>query len=492
MSNGLMPSPCAGTRQPMLACAALAMVCSAWISGCVWPPGELITERSISTAQLGLGNEARENSADERWWRALGDAQLDALIDRALQSSPSLAQAIARMRSAAAQERVVAAGARPGVTLDANEVYQRFSENYIFPPPYGGGTYWLGQVGPNLRWNLDFWGRQAELIHAATAREGAALLDHAAARLALESAIVQAYVDLDRAYAFQDIADRAAAQREQLLKLTQGRVSSGLDTQIELKLAQAALPQARAQRLQAIQQRELAAHRLAELTAQGAGVYAGIGRPSLSRDALSIPKTLPMDLLARRPDILASLVRIDAAHAEQAAAHAAFYPDISLTAFAGVQAIGLDTLLKSSSAIFGAGPELHVPIFDAQRLRANYTSRTAEVDAAIADHNAVVLRAVREAADQLALVASYDAQIDEARQSLSASEDAFRISQERYGAGLGTQLTVLNAESQVLAARRDLKFAEANSTLARVNLLLACGGNFIPPAWAAKLAARGS
>src|SRR5690606_19263811 len=99
-------------------------------------------------------------------------------------------------------------------------------------------------------------------------------------------------------------------------------------------------------------------------------------------------------LLGRRPDVLAARARIEAAASAREAARAAFYPDINLKAFVGVQAIGLDELVESGSRTYGVGPALHLPIFDAQRLRAAYKGATAQLDAAIATYNATVLGAI--------------------------------------------------------------------------------------------------
>src|SRR5262249_11735550 len=162
---------------------------------------------------------------------------------------------------------------------------------------------------------------------------------------------------------------RTQEQREQLLKLTQQRVNAGLDTQIELKVAESAVPQARTARMQAEAARDIAIHRLAALAGEGASRYAQVARPNLSLDAtLQLPDKLPIDLLAHRPDVLAARERVEAAAAGRAAAHAAFYPNISLSALIGTQAIGLEELTKSGSLIYGIGPAIHLPIFDAKRL----------------------------------------------------------------------------------------------------------------------------
>lgn len=467
----------------------LAVATALLLAGCVTAQREEPSGTIIEAQSLGLSGAAVVQPAAD-WWKAFNDPQLDALVDDAIRNNPSLAQALARVRMAQSQAQATGAGIKPDISLDVDESWQRFSSNYIFPPPFAGHTYWIGEALANLSWNLDFWGRQAALIDQARSQLVASQLDIASARLALAGSIAQAYADLYRSWELIDLAARQQEQREHLLKLTQQRVSAGLDTQIELRIAESTLPQARVAKLQAESARDLAMHRLAALAGYGADRYAQIGRPRLSLEtALPLPDRLPIDLLAHRPDVLAARARINAAMAGREAAHAAFYPDISLKAFVGSQAIGLDNLVHSSSFVYGVGPALHLPIFDAQRLRADYKGATAEVDASVASYNAAVLNAVRETADQISLNDSLARQIGEAQQSLRAATDAYELAQTRYATGLTTQLVVLDAESRVLSARRDLVTANTSRVIARVSLLLMLGGSFDP---AAPVATAGS
>ncbi|HMN43169.1 MAG TPA: efflux transporter outer membrane subunit [Povalibacter sp.] len=452
------------------------------LGGCVFPQVEDPATAPVATESLGLDGDSIA-PADARWWTALGDPQLDALIEEALRGSPTLAQTLARVRSAQAQSDAAGSERQPRFTFDADETYQRFSEHFYIPPPYGGNNYWVGQATANMSWDLDFWGRQSALISQANAQLAASQLDVAAARLALAGAITQTYLDLHRAWEMIDIATRLEIQRQHLLDLTRQRVSAGLDTQMEIKIAEATLPQARNARLQAEGERDVALHRLAELTGHGADRYAQISRPKLTLDAgLSLPDHLPADLLAHRPDVLAARTRVDAATAGREAAHAEFYPNVNLKAFVGTQAIGLDKLVDGGSLIYGAGPALHLPIFDARRLRANYKGATADLDASIAGYNETVLAAIRETSDQISLGDYFTQQIDQAQQTLDAAGAAYDLAQKRYEAGLSTQLVVLDAESRVLDARRDLVILNSNRLLSRVNLLLMLGGSFDPAA----------
>jgi NodT family efflux transporter outer membrane factor (OMF) lipoprotein len=390
---------------------------------------------------------------------------------------------MARLRAAQSQLSVNQAEDLPQVTLDGQEQRVLFSKDYIIPPPYGGSYRWYGQVLGNLSWNLDFWGKQAALIDKARGTAQAAALDVEAARLALSGAFAQAYIDLLLNYQNGDIADATVSEREGIVKITQGRVDAGLENASALEQAKALLSIARAEQLRYQAARETDVHAIAALAGQGADAYAGITRPTPDLNAaLPLPTRLPADLLARRPDILAARARIDAAMAGRKAAHAAFYPDINLVAMVGFQAIGLSNLISGDSFTYGAGPAIHLPIFDAGKLRAEYAGATAQLDEAVADYNGAVVNAIKQAADAMTQVKSLEQQRARQQEAVQSAQRAFQIAEDRYRSGLSTQLPMLQAESTLLQARQSLAAVTAGSVIQRITLLLTVGGPFSAPA----------
>ncbi len=338
-------------RASLLSLATLAVLAAS----CVTPPRSERSAAPLASTDVGLSAAAAPSVAPQ-WWEAYGDPQLNRLIDQALAGNPSLAEATARFERAQAEAAAAGARARPAVAFEGQEIRQRFGERDIFPPPSVAAVQhvWYGQLSLRLAWNLDFWGRQAALIRAANNRVLAAELDSAAARLALQSAVTQAYLELDRAYALLDVARETETKRTRIAELAHERFGAGLETSVELKSAQALVPPARVQRSEAQSAVELATHQLAALAGQGAARYSQIERPKLAASAaLALPQTLPADLLARRPDILAARERVNAAAAGHLAARAEFYPDINLLAFAGYASIHLSDLLSPPARNYG-------------------------------------------------------------------------------------------------------------------------------------------
>lgn len=462
---------------------------AALLAGCAMVPPQQPAQRSpLKADRLGLSGAPLQR-APEAWWRALEDAQLDALMDEALSGSPTLAEANARWQAAVAQ----AAGARsaqlPAARLSGGETRLKVPQGF---GPYllGGKSVWFGNLGAVLSWNPDLAGEHAAQTAAARSLAQAAELGRDNARLLLTGALSEAYLDLNRAYELEDIAADTQAQRKRILEITRRRVAAGLDTRVELREAEGALPQAQVALLQARAEEELARHELAALAGRGADLYASIHRPQLNAAAvLPLPAALPINLLARRPDIIAARARIAAADADKRAARAAFYPSINLSALAGFASVSITQLIGASSFGYGAGPALSLPIFDAGRLRAQYRGAEAHLDAAVATYDQTVLGAVHQAADQLTRIDALGAQLQQQAQWLADAQEAYRLDEERYRAGLASYLSVLNAETEVFNARRQsVELANARA-VARISLLVAVGGSFQSPAAAGRAAA---
>lgn len=445
---------------------------------CVHTPPTNPQLQPVEIAQLGLHGAAAP-AVPDHWWQAFNDPQIDRLAVLLVQQNPGLQDALARMRAAQAELASNRSRDYPQVSLDAQEQRLLFSDAYIIPPPYGGSYRWTGEVVANLSWNLDFWGRQASLIARARQDARAAALDAAAAHLALSGALAQTYIQLALVYQTSDIAAADIAERTARLGLLRNRYGQGLENAAVVEEATALLAMAKADQARITAQRETLVHALAALAGLGADAYADIGRPTLQLEvALPVPATLPADLLARRPDILAARARVDAALAGRAAAHAEFYPDINLVGLAGFQAIGLSNLIGSDAFTWGAGPAIHLPLFNAGRLRAQYAGMTAGLDVAVADYNQTVLSAVRQTADALTRIGAIAEERAQQGAALAAAERAYSLAESRYGSGLSSRLEVLTAESTVLTARARMAALTAQSAIQRVVLLVCVGGGF--------------
>src|SRR5258707_9910552 len=194
--------------------------------------------------------------------------------------------------------------------------------------------------------------------------------------------------------------------------------------------------------------------------------------------AVSLPSTLPADLIGRRPDVVAQRWRVEAARRDIDSAKAQFYPNVNLAALAGVQSVSLSKLLDRGSEDPSFGAALRLPIFDGGRLRGNLAAKDADFDSAVAQYNQMLADALREVVDQLASVRSADSQRGEVEAALASAEEAYGLAVARYRAGLGNYLQVLAVETQVLEQRSLLADLRARELDLSIDLIRALGGGY--------------
>lgn len=461
--------------------AAAALVALA--AGCADPGG--ITHRSEMAAPASLHAEESVGSESAEaewptldWWKRFGDPQLDALVEEALAGSPSARLAQARVDQAVAAAEV--AGAPLGVKAgaDGSLVRQRFSENYIFPPPIGGASYLTTQLSANVAYQLDVWGKNRAAYEAALGRGRAAEADAFTARLALSSAVAATYVQLARAFEQRDLAERELHDRVELQRLTDDRVRAGLDSRLQLKQVETGIPAARAALAQRDEEIALARHQLAALLGKGPDRGLSLARPTLRMTSVALPSRVPAELLGRRPDVLASRLRAQAAARDIDSQKAQFYPDINLSALVGVQTVTLSKLLDAGSLIPQAGIAASLPILDGGRLRGALAARNADYDVAVEQYNQTLADALREVVDQLTSLHSVNVQRSEVASALASAEDAYSLAVTRYKAGIGSLLDVLAAESAVLEQRTRHTDLQARELALSINLIRALGGGY--------------
>jgi NodT family efflux transporter outer membrane factor (OMF) lipoprotein len=454
-----------------VASAALLLV------GCASPAGIAPQARTVDAATL-VRDSAPSVDLGDTWWKAFGDTRLDELVDRGLASNPSLATVRVRIERAGALAEAADAARRPRVDAGLDITRERYSAQAAFPPALAGSTRNSGSLLATGSWELDVFGRQRSVLDAAIGSQRAAEADYQAARVLLASNIVRQYVHLARLDDQREVLARSLAQREEILGLIRQRVAGGLDTTVELRQGEGAVPEIRAA-IEAIdEQRALASHMLCALAGLGPDAL-NDWTPRLAKVTLvALPRAIPVDLLGRRADIAAARWRVEAATHDLQAARAQFYPSVNLLAFAGFSSIGLDRLVEAGSRQYGVGAAVHLPIFDAGRLRANYKGKAADVDGVVQAYNAAVLDALREAADTLASVQSIERQQREQALALASAQSAYDLALQRYRAGLGSYLSVLTAETNVLAQRRADNDLKARALDAQAQLARALGGGY--------------
>jgi NodT family efflux transporter outer membrane factor (OMF) lipoprotein len=413
---------------------------------------------------------------DANWWLSFGDAQLNTLIDDALASHPSLKIAQARITRAQAGFEVARAARSPQLGAGLEATQQLFSANGLVPKPLAGAVDATGTAQLTGSYELDFFGKNRAALDAALGQARAAQADSEAARMVMASQVARTYFQGGRLQAQITLAERVLAQRSQALQLMQDRVNAGLDTELDLRPFEAALPEARLQLEIWQEQAALSRHALQALISNRNRPLEPYLRAWAAPINIAPEAVLPFDLLGRRADIAAARWRVEAATQDMGNARAQFYPSVNLVAFAGFSSIGLDKLLDAGSRQWGVGPALRLPLFDGGRLRANLRGKAADLDAAIESYNATVLEAVREVADAWSSQHSIERQRVEQAQVQALAQTSYQLALQRFDAGVVNRLSVLSTENALLSQQRQAIDLNARALDTQVALLRALGG----------------
>ncbi|MBV8228320.1 MAG: TolC family protein, partial [Verrucomicrobia bacterium] len=269
---------------------------------------------------------------------------------------------------------------------------------------------------------------------------------------------------------------------EHLLKLVQNRYDAGAASRREIAQAEALLQQARSTIpvLRLALERQL--NRLDVLMGAQPGTYArdldaNTPIPSIP----NIANQEPIDVLRRRPDIIAAGRRLAASNERIGIAIAEYYPKISLSG-----ALGLDSL--SSQPLFTAGAfqaaaigGLRWRLFDFGRVDAEVKQARGANAEALVDYRQAVLKAAEDVENALALLAETQAYILEVQAEVQSLTRARDLSQEAYRAGSITLTDVLDADRELLTAQDQLDANRADAARAAVAVFRSFGGGWQPP-----------
>jgi NodT family efflux transporter outer membrane factor (OMF) lipoprotein len=415
----------------------------------------------------------------EGWWQSFGDAELDALIAEGIAGSPDVAIAAARVRAADAMAQQAGAALLPRVGAEASAGGAQQSQNMGIPPGFvPDGIQDTGHIAATFSFDLDLWGRNRAALAAATSEAEAARVDAAQARLMLTTGIAAAYVDLAGYYQALDVANEAVRVRTASADLSGERARAGIENQASQRQAESRAASSRADVVALEEAIATTRNRIAALLGAGPDRGLSIDRPRLTRPTLGLPANAGIDLIGRRPDIVAARLRSEAAAKRIDVARADFYPNISLSALVGLQSLGLSNLFNAGSEYGNGGAAISLPIFEGGRLQGRYRGSRADYDAAVATYDRTLIGALRDVADIVASRAATARQLTGRREALTAAAEASKLAGLRYRAGLANQIVQLTAEDSMVALDRAVAELEARQLSLDISLIRALGGGY--------------
>ncbi len=447
--------------------------------GCAGLPPKPRPASLMQAAPLSEAPGARGAWPAPDWWKQYRDPTLDALIDLALASSPTLAEAHARFESARQSVRI--ASAESGAHLQANGDFsrQRLSDNGLFSPSLlGFNWYNQADLGLQASYTFDWWGKQRQAVEAAMDSAHASQAERSAAALTLASSIADSY------FGWQADEGRIglARQREKALErersISAARIRAEIDPQDDLQRADEAVADVREQIAALEGSAKLRVIALAALAGRAPSELPELRMRPLPRVAAALPEDVRIDLLSRRADIVASRWRVEAAEHGRESARAEFFPDISVNALIGLQSMDVGTLLNYGSRVPGASAALHLPIFDAGRLQARYGAARAAVATAVASYRDTVVGAARDVATQASNLAQIEAQTSERRKSLDAAAALRASAAARVRQGVVDPRAELSAVDALVQEQDAVLQLDAAALSADIGLKRALGGGY--------------
>lgn len=412
------------------------------------------------------------------WWRQVDDVQVVALVDAALDNSPDVLSAQARLRAARAQLR--AAGADLGPTVDASTGASRSRGSR--ETGSSGDARTLYQAGFDARWEADLFGANRRTLEATRADARASEYSLADAQASLVAEVVTNVTRYRSTVQRLDIARRNLAAQSETLQLTDWRTQAGLGSSLELEQARTNRAQTDAQIPSLETTRDGYANALAVLVGVAPGqLQAQLGNGTeLPRLPEIVDAGVPADVLRQRPDLRAAERQLAAATARIGAAQAQRYPSIVLSGSLGLEALsfgalgGAEALTRSLAASVGA------TVFDGGRLRAQVDLQRANRDEALETYRKSVLVALQDVEDALVSVSNGRRRVDALASAAESARNAALLARHQYEAGIVDFQTVLDTERTRLSVEDSHATARADLVAARVQLMKALGGGWLP------------
>jgi NodT family efflux transporter outer membrane factor (OMF) lipoprotein len=198
----------------------------------------------------------------------------------------------------------------------------------------------------------------------------------------------------------------------------------------------------------------------------------------IHRRSPGLPNDLPLELVGRKPELVAARWRAEAAAQRIHQAKAAYYPNVNLMAAFGVISLGLDRLFEERSELGAVGPAINVPIFEGGRLEAGYRGARAEYDLAVASYRDVLLQSLKAAADAVASLKALPSQGEAADAAEAKAQSAYDLTRLRFRGGLDNYDAVLISENALIATRDEAATLRLRGFHLDIALAKALGGGF--------------
>jgi NodT family efflux transporter outer membrane factor (OMF) lipoprotein len=422
----------------------------------------------------------------DRWWTGFDDPMLVTIVQRALTENLDLAAAVARVNQARAIATGAGAQLLPTADLGASATAQRQSLRGPVGTIAGASPGFTRNahdvaVGPSASWEIDLFGGLRRGAAASRDEADAAQADQAGTRVMVAADAADAYFQIRGYQARLAIAQKQIETDQRLLQLVQHRYDAGAAQGLEVAQADALLKSARATipPLRIALERQL--NRLDVVMGAQPGTYAReLGQASEIPNIPAIPgDAQPLDVLRRRPDIIAAERRLAASNERIGAAISDYYPKVSLSGLLGFDSMSGHVFNASAFQAIGGGA-VRWRLFDFGRVDAEVAQARGANAEALAVYRQAVLRAAEDVENAFMGLTQTHVHVVELQDQVESLVKARDLSERAYRAGSITLTDVLDADRQLLAAQDELDADLAGAAQAAVGVFRALGGGWDP------------
>ncbi|MCB1118197.1 MAG: efflux transporter outer membrane subunit [Chlamydiia bacterium] len=443
------------------------------------PP--ISVERSVHEG-IDSGIFTHGDWPDPEWWMSFDDPQLTLLIKNVLENNPTMGAAEMRAKKAVDEAYVVRAALFPHLSAEAGVNWQHLSKEdlYRISPSVLPAVIYQLAIGLELLYDFDLWGKNKQRYAAALGQARSAAAETAQTHLMLSTAAASGYIDLQTNIQKQEVLLQILEKEKDLLALSRLNYENALIDLREVKKREA--------HVSSLDRDIVGNQELIDLGKNFLRTLMGISpdsdvqmlTPTAHYDQIfPLPEHLSLDLLARRPDIIARVWQVESYAHDIRAAQALFYPDLNLRALGGLGSLSWSKWWSKDSLAGSLNPAIHLPIFVGGQLRANLDARVAAFEEAVYEYNQALLQAAKDVADKISQVESATLRLEDEKAVASDEATIFELSYARERSGLNNRIEVLEREVDYLYAR--LKVIEINDERLKnvVDLIKALGGGFI-------------
>ncbi len=441
-------------------------------AGCaVHQPQKITLSTTIPHAYVGQPENRPTGAFPDPWWAIFSDDDLNTLMAKAFTGNLDLAGAFSRLEQFEAV--MTQAGAARFPQLNLNGTASR-SQQPGAPDEITGNAANLSLAAA---FEVDLWGKLKSRYQARQFEAEASLEDIRSLYITLSAQVADLYYLMVTQRAQLALIDNTVAARTVAVDLVERRYLEGMVTALDVYQARQTLAAARSRRPERETGLAVTAHGLSILTGEYPDPDTG-GTLALIPDVPDLfPTGLPSELLVRRPDIQAELLRLKANDQEIGVAVAERFPSINLLADYGRSETDFGTSISGTAwDIVG---NLALPLIDWGSRKAEVDRKQAAFEAQLANYRQTVLVAFKEVENALVSNRNIETTIKWLEDEERAAGLALRLASDRYLDGLSDYLPVLTAQAFHFDAQTRLLSARRQLVSHRISLARALGGSWM-------------